>query len=250
MKKFVLLGRHLDEIIPILTDFSVIITDKNPDAVITYGGDGALLGAERKYPGIPKYPIRDERMNPKCKKHKDKYIIKKIAQDNLKPTKMYKLIGKGPNNEIISGLNDIILHNADPKSAVRYKLTIDDKHFPHQIVGDGVVIATPFGSSAYYKSITHSTFNLGIGIAFNNSTEPINHMVINKNSVVKITVTRGPAILLADNDPKVINIQTGEHIYVHNSEKYATVYGLDIFRCEECLKQRNQFWKEKTDYFL
>ena len=40
------------------------------DLLIPYGGDGTLLGAERDFPGVRKYPIRDEETAPLCANHK------------------------------------------------------------------------------------------------------------------------------------------------------------------------------------
>lgn len=40
------------------------------ELLIPYGGDGTMLGAEREYPGIRKFPIRDEETAPLCPKHK------------------------------------------------------------------------------------------------------------------------------------------------------------------------------------
>ena len=76
------------------------------------------------------------------------------------------------------GINEVLIHNAQVTSAVRYLVWIDDEALTHEIVGDGLVVATPFGSTGYYRSITHSTFQVGLGLAFNNSTEPLDHLVL------------------------------------------------------------------------
>ncbi len=243
--KILILGRNLDELYGLLTKYPVKLVTDDPDIIITYGGDGALLGAERDFPGIPKYPLRDDGMNPKCEKHTNEYILNALFAGRLKSNKLFKLTGLAKGHAPLFALNDIIVHNADPRSAVRYKITINDKHFPQQIVGDGLVVSTPFGSTAYYRSITHSTFNVGIGLAFNNSTEPLHHMVISEDSKIKVNITRGPAILLADNKHEFIKIDAGAFVTIYKTNDAVEVFGLDIFRCEECRLKRNKFWRNK-----
>ena len=67
--KTALLGRYLEDILPFIKSSGMRIVKKNPDIIIVHGGDGALLGAEREFPGIPKFPIRDIRTAPLCPEH-------------------------------------------------------------------------------------------------------------------------------------------------------------------------------------
>ena len=65
--KIKLLGKNLADIMPVLTGFGLQLCDsEEPELIITYGGDGALLGAEREFPGIPKLPLRDAATAPTC----------------------------------------------------------------------------------------------------------------------------------------------------------------------------------------
>ncbi|MBI4020263.1 MAG: hypothetical protein HY367_02940, partial [Candidatus Aenigmarchaeota archaeon] len=52
-----------------------VTISKDPDFVITYGGDGTILVAERKYPGVPKIPISRSRICSKC----FNYMIKNLS---------------------------------------------------------------------------------------------------------------------------------------------------------------------------
>ncbi|MFA6724146.1 MAG: hypothetical protein WCS95_05695, partial [Lentisphaeria bacterium] len=56
--RVLLYGRNLEDLRPLLQGFPLDIVQEDPELVITHGGDGSLLGAERLYPGIPKCPIR------------------------------------------------------------------------------------------------------------------------------------------------------------------------------------------------
>ena len=48
--KVKIVGRNLDDLRPLLRMFPVKLVDSDPDLVISYGGDGSLLGAERDFP--------------------------------------------------------------------------------------------------------------------------------------------------------------------------------------------------------
>ncbi|MCK5834456.1 MAG: NAD(+)/NADH kinase [Lentisphaeria bacterium] len=241
-KRVKLIGRNLSDLKQQLPN-NVMLVDEDPDLIITHGGDGTLLGAEREYPGIPKLALRDCKSNPKCAEHP----LEKVLQQDLKAESFIKLQVTDQHGNVLTGINDIVLHNADPCSAIRYRIWIDGKPFLQQIVGDGVVASTPFGSSAYYKSITGSTFDVGFGLAFNNSTEPMNHLVLSETSDIEIMVTRGPAILFSDNTSDRLTVNEGERIKISVSKTKAIFYGIDIFRCQDCYDLRRKFWIQHWD---
>ncbi|HBC85464.1 MAG TPA: hypothetical protein DCZ94_00775 [Lentisphaeria bacterium] len=237
--KAILMGRFLEDIIPYFKSTGIDVVKKNPEVIITHGGDGALLGAERKYPGIPKIPIRDIRTAPLCKEHSSyRRIFSYIKDGSLPIYDLVKLSADCGKFRTIA-MNDIFIHNSNRVSAIRYKVLINGKQYGEEIVGDGAVVATVHGSTAYYRSITHSIFRLGIGLAFSNSTEVTNHLVLPDDSVIKIILTRGPGILMADNSPDSYDIKSGECVTIRKTPEKAIVYGLNIFMCPKCRKLRH-----------
>jgi NAD+ kinase len=103
-----------------------------------------------------------------------------------------------------------------------------------QIVGDGLVVATPFGSTGYFRNITHSLFRVGIGLAFNNCSDPVDHIIVRNDTVIRAEVIRGPAVLVADNDPARLDLDEGDVVTFSQCEQHTVILGLDIFRCREC----------------
>jgi len=235
-----LCGRNLDELKRILADFPVRVDASAPDVVISYGGDGALLGAERAFPGLPKCPIRDRSTSPKCPEHGEEHVIAQLVAGELAETHLIKLEARTSTDTSVVGINDVVISKRNIASAVRCRLWLGDELYKNQIVGDGLVIATPFGSTGYYRSITHSLFRVGIGLAFNNSTEPLDHLVIADETGVTVEVIRGPAVLLADNDPARISLDEGDCIRVARMRTGTVVLGLDIFRCPVCCRLRQE----------
>ncbi|MFO7821992.1 MAG: hypothetical protein R6V56_08090 [Lentisphaeria bacterium] len=232
-------GRNLQDLIPLLEPYQVEIDEEAPELVISYGGDGALLGAEREFPGVVKCPIRDTRSTLKCPRHHEKDILKLLFAGKLSETPLTKVSAQLDDQVVCTGLNDIVINRLIIASALRYRIWLDEQLYAHQIVGDGLVVSTPFGSTGYYRSITHSLFHLGLGLAFNNSTEPVNHLVIEDNREIRVEILRGPAVLIADNDPVEHEISKGSSIKISRAPGNARIMGLDLFRCRECYRLRH-----------
>ncbi len=163
-------GRNLADIRRFMAGFPVEIVECEPELVVCYGGDGTLLGAEREFPGVPKLPLRDGRGNPQCPRHTEKKLLADFFSGRLPRLEVIKLEALTDRGGNLHALNDIVISKEIISSAVRYRLWLDGRSYGHQIVGDGLVIATPFGSTGYYRSITHGFFRLGVGLAFNNTT--------------------------------------------------------------------------------
>lgn len=232
-------GRFIEDILPIIEKKEIQIVEDEPDLIITHGGDGALLGAERDFPGIPKFPIRDQRTALLCQEHAGyKKMIDMLVAGKLKKTELIKIEGRTKEKKI-QAMNDIFVHNVEPISAIRYKVWIDGRAYGEEIVGDGVGVATIHGSTAYYRSITHSIFKIGIGLAFSNSTELTNHLVLPDNSSIRILITRGPAILVADNNSEKIELNKDDSVEIAKIADTVTLYGHEIFMCPQCRKLRH-----------
>ena len=203
------------------------------DLVVTYGGDGSLLGAERDFPDVPKMPIRRGTEYDKCARHTDHEVFSRVAAGTQSITTLPRL-QVTLRGKTASAINDIVLHNAKVTSGVRYRIRIDDEPYSTEIVGDGVVVATPFGSSAYYRSITNSVIRVGIGIAFNNSTEAVTHLVVREDSRVYVEVTRGPAVLVGDNQLEPFNVERGDVLCIQQALDQSVIWELETLTCLDC----------------
>lgn len=219
--KISLFGKNLDEIIPLVKDFDLEITDKNPEIIFSYGGDGTLIESEFAFPGIPKLLLRGSKICKRCSPLSNEEILKRLAAGKYEVEKRIKLEAEVKSEKII-GVNDIVVHNQDHRHAMRYHIWLDNRqinNFENEIIGDGIVVATPFGSTGYYRSITDSFFELGIGLAFNNSTEQVDHMVLPDTSEIRLQIVRGPAIVYADNQDKGILVAEGDEVAIKKSEQ-------------------------------
>ena len=236
--KIKLLGKNLNDIAPLLRKYSLFECDEDFEAVITHGGDGSLLGAERDFPGVPKFPIRDAATAPTCCEHALEKRLELFSSGMCSMTRLAK-VQASVNGKTLTALNDVFLHNADFGSALRYRVRIDGELYAHEIVGDGVGLATPHGSTAYYRSITHSIFRVGLGLAFSNSTEEVSHLVLGEDSVVEVEIVRGPGLVVADNDPRQLRVEDGDVITFRQVPETAEILGLGDFMCAKCRALRH-----------
>ena len=213
--------------------FGFDLVEENPDLIVAYGGDGSLIGAEREHPRIPKLGIRRHDTCIKCKDHQDEVVLEKLRRGDLESQDLMLLESVGAGARLCA-MNDIIMRNADARTAVRFVVSLNGRPVTEEMIGDGLVACTPFGSSAYFRSITRMVIRAGIGLAFNNCTDLLNHLVINEDEEIGIDITRGSATLAADNDASSCSVNTGDTILIRRASESALVLAIDTLRCAAC----------------
>ena len=210
---------------------TLCLVDEPGDAVVCFGGDGTLLAAELKWPSIPKVPIRNSRRGIRCISDPPEEIIARLAEDTLVRTEHLKLEcivsyadqEKSGNN--LLAINEFTVHMGRVNAAVRFKMWFDDKSFGDssdaEIIGDGFMVSTPFGSTAYFNEITRGMFWSGIGVAFMYAREKTNHVILPEDVSVPARITRGPAILAYDNSSEYIELVEGDELLIRRHAKPA-----------------------------
>jgi NAD+ kinase len=194
------------------------VVEGNPDFILCYGGDGTVLFSEIEYPTVPKLIIKTSRACRKCDYSLDelKTVLSAVREGNYCLHEKIKLETEAKGRKLV-GLNEIQIHPKLPTHAVRFSLFVDGKEF-EDLIGDGVIVATPFGSTGYYKATGGKRFSDGIGISFNNlHNSDVESFVVPEDSTVKLTVSRGPAWLLADNDERLIELRAGDSVAIKKS---------------------------------
>lgn len=210
-------GEYPQKLEGLVKSLGLDIVDKNPEVVIALGGDGTLLGAEQAFPGIPKLPLRDSNVCFHCSRLPNDQILKHLADGKI-ATKEYLKLQCAFAGKTHKVLNEFVIRNKFQTTALRFKVSTS----PSELIGDGIVIATPFGSTGYYFSIARQPFSSGIGLAFNNihNLEKRSE-VVPEDTVIEVEITRGPALFSADNDPKIIELTEGDKIMITKSQQSA-----------------------------
>lgn len=200
------------------------VVKEKPDFVVCYGGDGTLLFGERSLPGIPKLIIKTSKV---CRRgydyapHELYGLLPRIRKGDYKIEEEMKLEAEARGVKLL-GLNEIQVHIKLPISAIRFSVSVDGKEF-EDLVGDGVIVATPFGSTGYYLATGGERFERGIGISFNNlHNRRIGSIVVSEDSVVRLRISRGPALLLADNNQNFVELNAEDAVRVRKADGVAT----------------------------
>lgn len=196
------------------------ITEENPDFVISYGGDGTILYSERLFPSVPKLAIKTTVICRKCDYTENglESVLKKIQKKKYKIEEHMKLDAVHNKNRLIA-LNEIQIRNKLPIRAMRFSISFNNRNIGN-IVADGVIVSTPFGSTAYYKAAGGKPFEKGIGICINNPSIDIEkNFIIPEDKEVKIKVNRDTAYLATDNDERMIELNEGDEILIRKSKE-------------------------------
>lgn len=214
------------------------IVRQNPDVVICYGGDGTLLAAELQWPGVPKAPLRNSRRGKRCMAHPHHEVFDRLVKGQLHCNKYIKLQCRLHRHEqdtddaSLIAMNEINVHMAHVNSAVRFTISLNGEPYDdgHEILGDGFVVCTPFGSTAYFKQITRGILYSGLGIGFKFPSEQVNHVVMPEDTVIRARITRGPAVLAFDNSPNYQSLHEGDELIVSKHAQSAILLTWDAMK--------------------
>ncbi len=194
------------------------IVKRKPEFVLCYGGDGTLLFAERHYPSVPKVMIRHSRVCAQCARLAKETILELLVRGQYSVQEQ-PLLEVKHGGKVLYGMNDILVAHAAINTGLRYNLWLNGEPFGEEMLGDGVIVATPLGSSGYYQSVTRSTFRQGLGIAFNNSISTTDHILVSNDTVVKVQIKRGPALVAADNNEHYFHLKNRDVVTIRRSHR-------------------------------
>lgn len=194
------------------------------DFIVTVGGDGTYLVAENKLPGVPKILVRDSLICFKCHNEPIADTLDLIRSGRARIEEAAKLEA-GIQDEWVVGTNDVVVRNIDPRHALRFTLTVAGEPIDATLIGDGIVVATPFGSTGYYHSVSRDSIAEGIGIAYNNLTKPLPPDRLRADVVIELTVERGEAHVAVDNNASMRQVGPGSVVTIRKASSVARFVG-------------------------
>jgi len=232
MKKVAVVGFDKKPLEKELKKHGYILEKLKPDFVVSFGGDGSALMAEQLYSEVPRLAIKHSKTCKKCtigEGHDFSGIIEKLKKKRYKIVEEHKVEGRVNNDKhkVLVALNEINVAHAIPIRAIRFDVSVDGKPVETQLIGDGAIVATPYGSTAYFYIIAGRSFSDKLGIAFNNVNKKIKYRLADLDSSVKIHVNRGPAFMCADNNTTMIPLRDGDTITVKLSKQKAKIIELE-----------------------
>ena len=132
---------------------------KNADIIVVSGGDGFMLNSLKKYAKFKKpfYGINCGSFGFLMNRYTDKNLKKKIISSKkvlIKPLEV-----KIKNKKTILAINEVSLFRQSRQTAT-LNLKIGKKEIIKKLIGDGLLVSTPAGSTAYNLSVNGPVLSL------------------------------------------------------------------------------------------
>ena len=136
------------------------------DLIIVFGGDGTLLRAARNYleHNIPILGINMGTVGflTDIKIEDFESVIKDVLVGNCEIEERNLVCASFGNNSVY-GLNEIVIHSGAYTQLMRYRLSVNEK-IVYEQRSDGLIIATPTGSTAYALSAGGPIIHPGVDV--------------------------------------------------------------------------------------
>ncbi len=139
--------------------------DKEANVIVALGGDGLILSLLKKSSNLKKfiYGMNRGTFGFLLNNYSEENLINRIKEakeTKINPLEMIAIDKYGNSHKALS-INEVSLLRQN-KSAAKIKIFVNDKEKMKNLVCDGVMVATPAGSTAYNLSAHGPIIPLGI----------------------------------------------------------------------------------------
>ena len=213
-----------------------LFENQHKDVKISYGGDGTFLKTFHENPNKCIIPIRDY---GRCDEHKN--ILEDFLNNIENPKHQFKLkLGDLIECDNEKAMSEIQIISANPTQCLRFNVSINNKKFMENVIANGIILSTTIGATGYFKSVARTIFREGFGLGFICPTYGINNIVLKRTDIVDIEFIRdGKAHICWDNLIKEIVLEEGMKKNFRLASEHVSIFGYDIFMCQECRNNRN-----------
>ncbi|MFA1821302.1 NAD kinase [Virgibacillus oceani] len=234
--------------------FNIVEDSRDANIIISIGGDGAFLQAVRKtgfrddvlYTGF----TRSSESGLYCDFNLDNFNeMLHIMQNEEMEVRRFPVINVQVNNDSsFKSLNEVSVRSSIIKSIV-IDVFIDDEHF-ETFRGDGLIVATPTGSTGYNKSVEGAVIDPKIPCFQVSELASINNnryrtlgssFILNQNRKLKLSVTQD------GNDYPIIGLDN-EAYSIRNINDITITLSEDVIKTVKL--KNNSFWDRVKRTFL
>ena len=192
------------------------------DLIIVFGGDGTLLGAARKFISN-KTPILGINLGTvgfltDVNIENFGSVIKDVLNGDY-VLEERSLVEASFLDQEVFGLNEVLIHSGSYAQLMRYRLIIDGRTVYEQR-SDGLIVATPTGSTAYALSaggsIVHPELNIWNIIPMMSQSLSSRPLIVSNEKSMEIQLIKGPlehAMICVDGQ-KDIPIEYNHSIFI------------------------------------
>ena len=202
------------------------------DLVIVVGGDGTLLNAARSLAeyGVSLLGVNRGRLGfltdispTHIGERLTEILHGKFSSEERLMLRSY-IERDGQNISESYALNDVVVHKWDVARMIEFRTYIDNQYV-NTMRSDGLIVATPTGSTAYSLSgggpILHPALQAIVLVPICPHTMSNRPIVVDAASVIRIEVsdrTRSPAQVTCDGQIN-LGLVSGDHVIIRKEEK-------------------------------
>lgn len=216
------------------------------EALVVLGGDGTILSTARHsaYYRIPILGINLGNLGylAGAEKKDGKAAIDKVLSGDYSVEKRMMLCIKNNGRELSNGLNDVYVTNRHPAHMIDLKVYVNGQ-FIDSYRGDGIIVATPTGSTAYNLSAGGPVLKPDTSLIAITQVSPHNlyarPLVISGDDTVSIytadSESRGSVFIDGEYASDVIS---GEEISISKAEYYTYIIKITEKGFYDILRQK------------
>jgi NAD+ kinase len=177
---------------------------KDCELVVVVGGDGSMLNVAKAIANeqVPVIGINRGRLGfltdilpEKLEQQLDDVLAGNYGLDSRFLLDVSTINDKGP-EQIGCALNDVVLHPGSSAQMIEFELFVDDK-FVYSQVSDGLIVATPTGSTAYALSaggpIMHPGLNAVVLVPMYPHSLSSRPIVVDGDSEIRLVIAANNA---------------------------------------------------------
>ena len=222
--------------------------DDDTDLVIVLGGDGTILSVARDLNGYKDIPILGVNIGNLGFLSSVEYGELESSLEKIKKglyTKQKRILlqcNTGKNSNVLKALNDVVIARGTLSRIIKFDIYIDKKLYI-SFKGDGLIVATPTGSTAYSFSAGGPFIYPDVDVVTITPicphTKAMQPIVLNSSSVIEINVdNNNEEIYLTVDGQKVIKKEDDEIITITKSEHCAEIILLDDYDYFNVLRKK------------
>lgn len=221
------------------------------DLLIAIGGDGTLLRAARRVAGlsVPLVGINLGRLGFLTDISPDQMLeaVDAILAGNYLAEERRllaaRIVGPGRDNDTMFALNDIVLQKGEPGRTMDFVTSVDGIYV-NTHSGDGLIVATPTGSTAYALScggpIIQPDVDALVMVPIAPHTLSDRPLVLKSSSLVEVRVEPGsplPAYIACDGE-ELGRLEPNETLVVSAAEETVTLLHPRDYNYYELLRSK------------
>jgi len=201
------------------------------DAIVTIGGDGMVLLAQQKAPDVPVLGINmgGRGFLADVSPVEARKALRKLLAGELPVRERAKLAVEIGGKRLPDALNEAVVRAASMGHMLAYEVLVDGEVL-EATRGDGVIVATPTGSTAYSLAAGGPIVDLRLDALVVTpicTSRPYSvPIVVPGDSQIEVEIMRRDAIVIVDGQ-FIAKAEPRDKILFYRSEKSAKFFGWD-----------------------